>query len=143
MNIRRIQQQDTAQVLAMMQEFYRSEAVHTNGSDEIFRTDIAQCVNGSPYLEGYVFEENSEILGYAMLARSFSTEFGKPCIWLEDLYLRENARGRGAGGAFLRFLRETYPDAVHRLEVEAENTRAVEIYRKHGFGFLPYQEMFR
>lgn len=68
-------------VIEMMRTFYASPAVSTNGSEEIFKNNVEQCVSGSPYLEGYVFvEENGAAAGYAMAAKSFSTEFGKKCV---------------------------------------------------------------
>lgn len=130
-----------AEILGMMRVFYNSAAVFTNGSEEIFRADIENCVNDCPYLEGYVFEENGEVLGYAMVAKSFSTEFGKPCIWLEDLYLKPEHCGKGLGSKFMQFLADKYPGAVLRLEVEEENERAVHVYEKSGFTVLPYMEM--
>lgn len=45
------------------------------------------------------------------------------------------------GTKFLRFMEEKYADAILRLEVEAENERAVHVYRKNGFQVLPYMEM--
>ena len=141
--IRAMTRADGAAVLEMMRVFYASPAVLSNGSEEIFRNDIENCLNDSPYLEGYVFEDAGVLLGYAMLARSFSTEFGKPCVWVEDLYLRPEARGLGLGSRFLAFVAEKYPDAILRLEVEAENTRAVKVYEKSGFRVLPYMEMKR
>lgn len=142
-NIRPMQEQDRAEVLDMMRVFYASPAVLSNGSEEIFASDIDHCLNPCPYLEGYVFEAEGKILGYAMLAKSFSTEFGKPCIWLEDLYLKEAARGLGFGSRFLEYVAEKYPNAVCRLEVEEENERAVAVYKKHGYQVLPYMEMKR
>ena len=139
--IREMKQEDKAAVLAMMRVFYASPAVLSNGSEEIFAADIENCINDSPYLEGYVFEDGEQVLGYGMVAKSFSTEFGKPCMWIEDLYLRENARGLGLGSRFLRFVGEKYPDAVLRLEVEEENERAVHVYKKCGFEVIPYMEM--
>lgn len=136
-----MQQDHAGEVLQMMRVFYASPAVFTNGSDEIFEQDLAYCLNDSPYLEGYVFEEDGSVLGYAMLAKSFSTEFGKPCIWLEDLYLKPEHCGKGLGSRFMQFLSEQYPNAVLRLEVEEENERAVHVYEKSGFTVLPYQEM--
>lgn len=131
-------------VLAMMRVFYASPAVYTNGSEEIFRRDIDACVTGSPpYLEGYVFREGDTLLGYAMAAKSFSTEFGKPCIWVEDLYMKKDARGKGIGTRFFSFLENKYPGALLRLEVEAENEGAVRMYRRNGFDTLPYLEMKR
>lgn len=128
-------------VLQMMEVFYASDAVSTNGSREIFLSDIANCLNDSPYLEGYVFLDERLVAGYAMVAKSFSTEFGKPCIWVEDLYLRPEYQGKGMGSRFLRYVEQAYPDALLRLEVEAENKRAVHVYEKCGFTPLPYLEM--
>lgn len=143
MEIRCMQEADRKEVLSMMKVFYNSAAVFTNGSYDIFVADIDACLSNSPFLEGYVFEENDEVLGYAMVAKSFSTEFGKPCVWLEDLYLKEFARGRGIIPSFFKFIETENPNAVFRLEVEKENEHAVHVYRKAGFTELPYLEMKR
>lgn len=133
----------TEQVFAMMQTFYASPAVHTNGSEDIFHSDIENCVNDSPYLEGFVFVEDGEVVGYAMIAKSFSTEFGRPCVWIEDLYLLSAYRGQGVGSRFFAFLEDKYPACLLRLEVEEENRRAVHVYQKNGFQKLPYMEMIK
>ena len=139
--IRAMKETDRVQILAMMRVFYASPAVLGNGSEAIFEADFSACIGGSPYLEGYVFENGDEIQGYAMLAKSFSTEFGKPCIWIEDLYVKDKYRGIGIGSQFLRFIESKYPDAVLRLEVQAENERALRVYKSCGFDTLPYMEM--
>lgn len=139
--IRAMREEDRTCVCEMMRVFYASPAVLSNGSTEIFQADINACLSESPYLAGYVFENEGEIQGYAMVAKSFSTEFGKPCIWIEDLYVSAEYRGMGLGSRFLKFIEETYPNAVYRLEVEEENERAVHVYRKSGFDVLPYMEM--
>ena len=141
--IRSMAEADAPAVLEMMRVFYASPAVFTNGSEEIFRSDIAACVGDSPYLEGYVFEDKAGLCGYAMLARSFSTEFGKPCVWIEDIYLKENCRSRGIGSLFFDFLGKKYPDCLLRLEAEEENAGAVRFYERHGFTRLPYLELKR
>lgn len=141
--IRLMTREDAQQVIDMMRVFYASPAVLSNGSEEIFQNDVENCVNDSPYLEGYIIEDGQKILGYGMVAKSFSTEFGKPCMWIEDLYLKEEARGLGLGSKFLNFIAEKYPEAILRLEVEEENERAIKTYRKCGFEVLPYMEMKR
>lgn len=141
--IRPMTREDAPHVIDMMRVFYASPAVLSNGSEEIFRNDVENCVNDSPYLEGYIIEEQSKILGYGMVAKSFSTEFGKPCMWIEDLYLKEECRGLGIGSKFLNYIAEKYPDAILRLEVEEENERAIKTYCKCGFEELPYMEMKR
>ena len=160
--MRNMKRSDRDEVLEMMRAFYASEAVFTDGSDEIFGRDIAECTSESPYAEGFVFAEltagepetagdqsekqelkEGRLLGYAMIAHSFSTEFGRRCIWIEDLYLMEEARGLGLASQFLDFLAAEYPDALHRLEAEHENGHAMEVYKRKGFGELPYVEMIR
>lgn len=141
MEIRKMISSDEQEVLAMMRTFYRSPAVFTNGSESIFRRDFAECVGSSPFLEGFILEDSTGVLGYAMLAHSFSTEFGKPCVWVEDIYLKPQARGMGCAPAFLSHVRALYPHSLIRLEVEEDNTQAVSAYRKSGFGTLPYLEM--
>ncbi len=131
----------TDEVIKMMRDFYASPAVSTDGSEEIFQCDIENCINDCPYLEGYVFTDNDILMGYAMVAKSFSTEFGKPCIWIEDIYLKPEHCGKGVGSRFLLFIEQKYPNAILRLEVEADNERAVHVYQKNGFTVLPYMEM--
>ena len=139
--IREMVLSDKSEVLDMMRVFYSSPAVLSNGSEEIFSNDFDNCINDCPYLEGYIFENNGDILGYAVLAKSFSTEFGKRCIWIEDIFVKEEYRGEGIGTAFFAFLDEKYADCIFRLEAEEENERAIAVYKKCGFDILPYMEM--
>ena len=140
--IRTMVEEDRSAVLEMMRVFYASPAVWSNGSEEVFEKDIEACVGDCPFLEGYVFEnQQKKIMGYAMLAKSFSTEFGKPCIWIEDLYFLPEYWGLGLGSEFFALVDRKYPNAIKRLEVEEENERAIHVYEKCGYEVLPYMEM--
>ena len=139
--IRIMERRDKDVVIDMMRVFYASPAVLSNGSDEIFEADVENCIGDSPFLEGFVIEDNGEILGYSMIAKSFSTEFGKPCIWIEDIYIKDKYRGLGLGSEMLQFISKKYNNCIFRLEVEEENERAIGVYEKNGFLVLPYMEM--
>lgn len=139
--IRLMRREDKDIVFDMMKVFYNSPAVLSNGSDEIYNNDIENCVNDCPFLEGYIFEENGSVLGYAMAAKSFSTEFGKPCIWIEDLYIKPEYRGKGIGSSFFKYIEEKYPNTLMRLEAEEENENAIHVYKKNGYEVLPYLEL--
>lgn len=139
--IRKFFKEDKKAVLDMMQEFYSSDAVSTNGSPEIFSNDFDTCVSSSPFLEGYIFSSEDKILGYGMIAKSFSTEFGKPCLWLEDLYLKKEYRGQRIIPKFLHKVENENPNTILRLEVEEENSHAMHVYNKCGFEKLPYAEL--
>lgn len=135
--------EDKQAVIDMMRVFYASDAVMSNGTDEIFENDVNICTSGSPYAEGYVFKDKYEYLGYAMIAKSYSTEFGKRCIWIEDVYLKPKYRGMGIGRAFFEMLFSAYGDVLYKLEAEKENHAAISLYEKCGFEVLPYTEMIK
>lgn len=139
--IRNMTLKDKDTVIEMMKVFYASPAVLSNGSLEIFENDVDNCINDSPYLEGFIFEKNDEIQGYAMIAKSFSTEFGKTCIWIEDLYIKEDYRSMGIGSKFFEYIQDKYLNCIFRLEVEEDNEKAIRVYKKCGFKVLPYMEM--
>ena len=143
LNIRKMEERDRKDVSEMMKIFYASPAVMTNGSAEIFEKDITECINGSPYASGYIFEADNITAGYAMLAHSFSTEFGKRCIWVEDIYIKPEFRRLGIGKAFFEFLDHIFPGCVFRLEAERDNSPAVGLYKKSGFRELKYLEMIK
>ena len=124
--IRKMEAGDRQAVKAMMRVFYASPAVLSNGSEEIFDADIDQCLGAGHYLEGFVFQDGGEILGYAMIAKSFSTEFGKPCIWIEDLYINEGHRDAGMGTRFLNYIAGLYAENGFACHIAAGNVDVVE-----------------
>lgn len=54
--------------------------------------------------EGLIGELDGEPQGCAIFFTTYSTFVGKPGLWLEDLFVRPAARGRGLGAAMLRRL---------------------------------------
>ena len=139
--IRKMTKEDAPAVTEMMRVFYASPAVSTNGSEEIFARDTAACFCEDSGLSGFVFEVSGNIAGYGMTSPGFSTEAGSRCVWIEDLYIKPQYRGRGIGGRFLEYVRSANPGLVLKLEVETENENAIAVYKKHGFKALPYHVM--
>lgn len=137
--IRPMKVADKREVFRMMRTFYDSPAVDHTASDATLKKDIDDCLSDLPYLEGFVMEQGSQMIGYAMTAVSYTTEYGGICIWIEDLYLKPEYRHTGIAGEFFAFLESYYPDAVRfKLEVEPENEFAVQCYEKYGYGRSPY-----
>lgn len=137
-NIKKMEINDKKEIVTMMEEFYSSNAVSTNGSTEIFNNNVNNCISDNPYIEGYTIRINKEIAGYTMLSKSYSTEFATNCVWIEDLYLKPDFRGKGIIPKVIDFIKEKYKENILKLEVEEENAHAVHVYQKTDFKKLPY-----
>ena len=59
---------------------------------------------GQPAAEAVIAEDETGPLGFALFFHSFSTWAGRRGVYLEDLYVTPEARGRGVGGALLRHI---------------------------------------
>jgi GNAT superfamily N-acetyltransferase len=57
-----------------------------------------------PYAEAVLGCIDGEPCGFALFFHNFSTFLGKPGLYLEDLYVRPSARGRGLGSYLLAWL---------------------------------------
>ena len=144
-NIKNIQNKDAECVFNMMRDFYDSPAVLYKASDTVLRADIEACISKNPFIEGFVFETEGQIAGYGMIAKSFSTEAGGICIWIEDVYIKPEFRGTGIGKEFFKFIEERYKNSAARirLDVEAENEGAIHMYKRCRYKELPYLQMVK
>lgn len=145
MTIRNMEQKDFSEVLSMMEVFYASDALLIHPDTETLRRTLTDCIAAGPYLEGFVFEEEGALAGYSMVAKSYSTEAGGRCVWIEDIYVKPAYRGRGIGTALLAFVERRFAGQVVRirLEAEPENETAMAVYRKAGYEILGYTQLVR
>ncbi|MGW3245934.1 N-acetyltransferase family protein [Streptomyces sp. NPDC001070] len=60
--------------------------------------------------------------------------------WLEHLYLRPDARGRGIGALLLDEVLRHHPDGPLSLHVFQRNAAARAFYERHGFRAVPGSE---
>lgn len=143
--IKEMEEKDMQAVQGMMRVFYDSPAVFHDVPEETLRRNVEACVSDNPLIEGFVFREGENVAGYGMIAKSFSTEYGGNCIWVEDLYLKPEYRGNGIGTQFLSYVEERFRDqaVLLKLEVERDNARAVKVYEGCGYEELPYMEMVK
>lgn len=58
----------------------------------------------SPVASAHLAVLDGEVVGFALWYVTFSTWKGRPGLWLEDLFVRETARGTGFGRALLETL---------------------------------------
>ncbi|ABF53562.1 GNAT family N-acetyltransferase [Sphingopyxis alaskensis] len=95
--------------LPLIAEFIRDLAEYERLSHEV-RFDEAKLGENlfgpRPYAEVVIGEIDGTPQGFALFFHNFSTFEGRPGIYLEDLFVRPEARGSGLGKALLAHLAE-------------------------------------
>jgi GNAT superfamily N-acetyltransferase len=94
---------DVPQVLA----FIRALADYERLLHEVVATEdgLRQALFGPrPFAEVVLAEDGGVPLGFALFFHTFSTFLGRPGIYLEDLFVIPEARGRGVGRTLLAHL---------------------------------------
>jgi GNAT superfamily N-acetyltransferase len=110
-------------------EKLESEVVLT---EELLRTGL---FGARRYAEAVLAEEDSNPIGFALFFHTFSTFLARPGIYLEDLFVLADHRGRGVGRALLAHLaRLAVERDCGRLEwaVLNWNQEAIRFYERLG-----------
>lgn len=89
---------------ALLLRFIQALADYEREPDAV-RTDVdtlaAQLAMDPPPFECLLAEADGEALGFALWFHSYSTWRGRPGLYLEDLFVPPEHRGRGIGAALL------------------------------------------
>ncbi len=94
----------TAADLPVILTFIRELAFYEQLEHQVVATEalLQQHLFGErPVAEALLAETSGGPEGFALFFPNFSTFLGRPGIYLEDLYVREGARGHGIGKALL------------------------------------------
>jgi len=88
-------------------EFIRELAVYEKLEHEVV-TDVAMLekslFGAKPAAEVLFLEEDSHKVAIAIFFHNFSTFLGRPGLYLEDLFVKPECRGRGYGKRLLTYL---------------------------------------
>lgn len=103
-SLRFAEEKDTKLVLDLIKEL----AVYEKMLEDVVATEelIYQNVFVKKIAEVAIAELDGIPIGYAMYFYKFSSFAGKPAIYLEDLYIKSEYRGKGYGKAVFAFLAE-------------------------------------
>jgi GNAT superfamily N-acetyltransferase len=134
LTIRPAQESDTPIILDLI----RRLAVYERMGHAVIATEagLRQSLFGPrPYAEVLLAEWNADVVGFALYFYTYSTFNGWPGIYLEDLFVADEHRGRGIGKALLQRLAQLAVErGCGRVEwaVLNWNEPAIGFYRRLG-----------
>jgi GNAT superfamily N-acetyltransferase len=132
--IRSAERADVPVILALI----RALAEYERAPNDVVATDegLAEALFGvAPAAEVLLGEEAGEAVCFALFFHNFSTWLGRRGLYLEDLFVRPEVRGKGYGRALLvRLAQIARERACGRMEwaVLDWNEPAIQFYRKLG-----------
>ena len=139
----------TAADVRVILELIRELATYERAPNEVTATEekLADVLFGPrPAAEVLLAFEGATPVGFAVFFRNFSTWLGQPGLYLEDLFVRPEMRGKGYGRALLVHLAKIARDhGCGRMEwaVLDWNEPAIQFYRKLGAKPLDEWTVFR
>ena len=93
--------------------FIRELATYERDADAVVATEESLLRDGfgqRPFFQATIAEWSGDPVGFAFWFYAYSTWRAQPTLYLEDLFVRPEARGRGIGKEMMRFLARTALD---------------------------------
>jgi GNAT superfamily N-acetyltransferase len=122
--------------VAIILQLIRDLATYERAPDEVTATEeqlVDVLFGEKPAAEVVLAFAEDVPVGFAVFFHNFSTWLGRPGLYLEDLFVKPEARGKGYGRALLVHLAKIARDrGCGRMEwaVLNWNEPAIEFYRK-------------
>lgn len=121
-------------ITSIMRDFYAIDnyPIDVEISKQLFKEFISNENLGKAWL----IYDKSEVIGYVILTFIFSFEYQGRIAFIDELYLKETARGKGIGAKTLKFIKEQIAKLSLKLlylEVEHHNENAQRLYIANDF----------
>jgi len=145
LKIRTTTADDVPTILALIREL----AEYERAPNDVVATEVGLqevLFGAKPAAAVLLALENDEPVGFAVYFYNFSTWLGRAGIYLEDLFVRPDKRGKGYGRALLVHLAKIAQErGCGRLEwaVLDWNTPAIQFYKKLGAEPMTEWTVFR
>lgn len=97
----------------------------------------------NPFAYVLLAENFQGVVGFALYGFRYSSFVGQPNIWLDDLYVYENMRSKGAGTLLMNQLRQIaqkYNCTHLAWTADARNTGGIRFYNRLGASVIEQKE---
>lgn len=139
--IRKIQKSDRNEYIKMAEDFYSSSAVSHKIPSQNFENAFNTALKDDTYIRIYILEYDGITAGYASIAVTYTTEGRGLTLWLDELYVKEQYRGKGLGSELIAYLKTDVNVKRIRLEITPENLGAERLYKSLDFFSCDYRQL--
>jgi GNAT superfamily N-acetyltransferase len=131
--LRCAEEKDTALILAFIRGL--AEYEHLRDMMEAGEEDLRKYIFREKLAEVLIAEYDTVPAGFALFFHNFSTFLGRPGIYIEDLFVKPEFRGKGLGKSLFSFLAKTAVERnCGRLEWACLNWNepSIQFYKSQG-----------
>lgn len=133
LKIRETSEEDCGLILSFIKEIAEYEKL----SDEVVATEeiLKESIFNNNRAEVVIVELDGKAVGYALYFYNFSTFNGKSGLYLEDLFIKKEFRGRGIGKEVFKFLgKKAKEEGCKRMEWSCLdwNEPSIKFYKSLG-----------
>ena len=107
MRIRSIEASDREFFIDRCHAFYKTPACDHEIPQQNAERTFELLLHGTPYADCLIAEdENGQPCAYCLLALTWSNEAGGLCVWLEEIMVDDERRGKGIGSRLIAAVHE-------------------------------------
>jgi len=132
-SLRSAQKKDTTLIINFIREL--AEYEHLTHLLEVDEKNLNKYIFKEKMVEVIIAEYDNKPAGFALYFYNFSTFLGKPGIYIEDLFVKPEFRGKGLGKHFLSYLAKLVQERNYgRLEWACLNWNepSIKFYKSQG-----------
>ncbi|MGG7142403.1 N-acetyltransferase family protein [Clostridium nigeriense] len=139
LKIRETNEEDCELILSLIKEIAEYEKM----SDEVIATEetLRESIFHNNRAEVVILELDKKPIGYALYFYNFSTFVGRSGLYLEDIFIKKEARGRGIGKEVFKFLaKRAMEQGCKRMEWACLDWNEPSIKFYKSLGAVPMDE---
>lgn len=139
LKIRETTEEDCSLILSLIKEIAEYEKM----SDQVVATEesLKESIFENKRAEVVILELNEEAIGYALYFYNYSTFIGKSGLYLEDIFIKKEVRGKGIGKEVFKFLvKKAKEEGCKRMEWSCLDWNEPSIKFYKSLGAVPMDE---
>lgn len=134
-NYRNYKSEDYSELIDMIFALYQEDPEGEIISQEKVDKTINELSSYPEKGKILVFEENTQIVGYAILIFYWSNEYGGDILNIDELFVSPSSRNQRIATRFFEHIFDVYRNKVSAfsLEVTPMNRQVLDYYKRWGF----------